>query len=451
MDTRQLAAFCAVVERESFSQAAQRLGVTQPAVSQQIRALEQRVGKQLLDRSGRRVVPTEAGLRLYRGAQRMLAVEEQLLEDVAASEDGALRGRLAIGASTGPGANVLTRLLCAFQEGNRDVTVALSGDGGDELFCGYRRYFEALEGFFPSKVEGGIRNTMSRLRFVPASVRRALAQSTGLAGRLPLGRLARMFSRASEVFNETSPHCRYLRNLSHWRDLENIVVGLSQPGDSSRRGPWEERGKRSEASGLSPSSDSPRLTPREPTGVTFGFPGRVSSPCWESAMRELIACSDQVPASPEEFQQAWQVYDTLNYLPGDILTKVDRASMGISLEARTPLLDHRVVEFAWSLPHSFKVQGRTGKRILQDLLARYVPRELFVRPKVGFGIPIGEWLRGPLRDWAEHLLDEHRLKREGFFHPQPVRQKWEEHLRGRADWGFLLWDILMFQAWFANR
>ena len=168
-------------------------------------------------------------------------------------------------------------------------------------------------------------------------------------------------------------------------------------------------------------------------------------------MRELIACSDQVPASPEEFQQAWQVYDTLNYLPGDILTKVDRASMGISLEARTPLLDHRVVEFAWSLPHSFKVQGRTGKRILQDLLARYVPREMFVRPKVGFGIPIGEWLRGPLRDWAEHLLDEHRLKREGFFHPQPVRQKWEEHLRGRADWGFLLWDILMFQAWFANR
>ena len=126
MDTRQLAAFCAVVERESFSQAAARLGVTQPAVSQQVRALEQRVGKQLLDRSGRRVVPTEAGLRLYRGAQRLLALEEQILAGVADEEDGELRGRLEIGASTGPGANVVSLLLCEFQQLNPDVYVALS-------------------------------------------------------------------------------------------------------------------------------------------------------------------------------------------------------------------------------------------------------------------------------------------------------------------------------------
>jgi len=126
MDTRQLAAFCAVVERESFSQAAVRLGVTQPAVSQQVRALEKRVGRQLLDRSGRRVVPTEAGLRLYHGAQRLLALEEQVLERVVAEDEGMLRGRLEIGASTGPGANVVTLLLCEFQQRNPDLTVALA-------------------------------------------------------------------------------------------------------------------------------------------------------------------------------------------------------------------------------------------------------------------------------------------------------------------------------------
>src|SRR5205809_5439637 len=126
MDTRQLAAFCAVVERESFSQAAARLGVTQPAVSQQVRALEKRVGRQLLDRSGRRVVPTEAGLRLYRGAQRLLALEEQLLEDVASGAEGALTGRLEIGASTGPGGSVLPPLLCEFQAANPGTTIGLS-------------------------------------------------------------------------------------------------------------------------------------------------------------------------------------------------------------------------------------------------------------------------------------------------------------------------------------
>src|SRR5438045_1338697 len=126
MDTRQLAAFCAVVERRSFSQAAERLGVTQPAVSLQVRALEKRLGQQLLDRSGRRVVPTEAGMRLYRGAQRLLALEEQLLEEVAADEQGSLRGRLEIGASTGPGGTVLALLLCEFQRCNPELTVALS-------------------------------------------------------------------------------------------------------------------------------------------------------------------------------------------------------------------------------------------------------------------------------------------------------------------------------------
>src|ERR671935_940257 len=126
MDTRQLAAFCEVVERRSFSEAAARLGVTQPAVSQQVRALEQRVGTQLLDRSGRRVEPTEAGLRLYRGAQKLLALEEQLVEDVSAGAEGALTGRLEIGASTGPGSTVLALLLCEFQQRNPEIRVELS-------------------------------------------------------------------------------------------------------------------------------------------------------------------------------------------------------------------------------------------------------------------------------------------------------------------------------------
>ena len=295
------------------------------------------------------------------------------------------------------------------QLARRHVTVALSGDGGDELFCGYRRYFEALEGFFRkvgptgtrTSLTGRISKAADLSRRLPDYVRRSIEALCEVASRVSRGRLARLTSIASEILSDRGPHHRYLRNLTHWHNEDARDLGVVM-------------------------SDS------------------------RSDARELSNWLGEAQSRPSQFQQTWQAFDTLTYLSGDILTKVDRASMGVSLEARTPLLDHRVVEFAWTLPHEFKVQGRAGKRILRDVLAKYVPRELFERPKVGFGVPIDAWLRGPLRDWAEDLLDENRLKREGFLNPNPIRRKWLEHMSGKVDWHYHLWDVLMFQAWLAE-
>jgi asparagine synthase (glutamine-hydrolysing) len=158
---------------------------------------------------------------------------------------------------------------------------------------------------------------------------------------------------------------------------------------------------------------------------------------WDTAL------SERIPDRVEHMQYL----DTLTYMPDDILTKVDRTSMAVSLEARVPLIDHRVVAFAWTLPMRLKVRDGTGKWLLRQVLARHVPAKLFERPKMGFGVPIDSWLRGPLRDWAENLIAEKRLAEEGFFDPAMVREKWTQHLGGRVNHQYLLWDVLMFQAW----
>lgn len=270
----------------------------------------------------------------------------------------------------------------------RHVTVALSGDGGDELFAGYPRY----------TVTSAVWRRLGRL---PASARRAAGRALGAVPVPVWDAVARMAPGSAAIYGDRVHKLAgalggdaddlYRRMLSRWEDAAALVPGAVEP-----RGAFWDDG---------------------PKG-------------W---LPDLV--------------ERMQLLDTRVYLPDDILTKVDRASMAVALEARVPLLDHRVVAFAWSLPMRFKLRGGESKWLLRRVLERHVPRALFERPKMGFGVPIDAWLRGPLRDWAESLLAEDRLRADGLLDPAPIRRRWAEHLSGRRNWQYPLWSVLMLQAW----
>ncbi|MDF5733667.1 MAG: asparagine synthase (glutamine-hydrolyzing), partial [Rhizonema sp. PD38] len=257
------------------------------------------------------------------------------------------------------------------QLARRHVTVSLSGDGGDELFAGYNRYFWG-------------RSIWQKIGWIPPMLRQTAARALTslspqnwdyglthfnalLPSKLRQSSYGHKLYTLAEILTVPDAETMYTKLVSHCKKPEALVIGGSEPS------------------------------------VTLN-----DHSCWE-----------KLP----DFTQNMMYLDTVSYLPDDILVKVDRASMGVSLEGRIPLLDHRVVEFAWRVPLSMKISNGQGKWLLRQVLYKYVPKELIERPKMGFGIPIASWLRGPLRDWAEALLNEARLHKEGFFYPQPIRQK----------------------------
>ncbi|MDA5192498.1 asparagine synthase (glutamine-hydrolyzing) [Govanella unica] len=273
----------------------------------------------------------------------------------------------------------------------KHVTVSLSGDAGDELFCGYNRYFQGRRIWdkLDRVPHGGRKGIASLLESLTPATWDSLGRIVPQRLRPPA--LGDKLHKLARVIRTDSPDVMYDGLISQWSLDAAVVKGA----DYDR------------ALGLS--QLDPSLLP--------------------------------------DFTARMMLNDQLAYLADDILVKVDRASMAVSLESRVPFLDHRVIEHAWRIPLAAKIRDGKGKAVLRNVLYNYVPRDLIERPKMGFGVPIDQWLRGPLRDWCEDLLSARKLTDGGYFEAAPIRQKWQEHLSGTRNWSYHLWTILMFQAW----
>jgi asparagine synthase (glutamine-hydrolysing) len=272
------------------------------------------------------------------------------------------------------------------------VTVALSGDGGDELFGGYNRYF-------------GTARLWSQMKRLPAPLRRAAGRGFGAVPPAAWNGLANALPGAKRPPHFGTKVRKAFRTMAAADDLDDVF--------STFLDEW--------AGEHSPAVDAGGA----PRACAFDMDAGTSAP---DAVR-MMYC------------------DAVSYLPDDILCKVDRAAMAVSLETRVPFLDHRVAAVAARIPVDMKIRGGTGKHILRRLLYREAPQALFERPKAGFGVPVGEWVRGPLRPWAEELLDPSRMKAEGYFDAEIVQSRWRRHVSGESDSTPAIWAILMFQAW----